>query len=246
MMANALARAGLFRLLVLTFLMAASRAEAQGLAGPPDAIARARELVERVGGRQLWAQLASLHLVQRYHVLQLQDSVVHEEWIDFRTPRLYVSMKSELGTRLRAYDARGGWRLRMGQFSRMSDEDLAMERGFWKRDMFRVFHLLAAEDPGIELRLSGQRLEVHERGGEPLCWFKLNLRCEPVLWGANVGDEAIEFFFGPLERYGNIAVPRWGGYTDGSWRFDMIDAMASAEPPPVSYDPPEGVIPPGR
>jgi len=224
-----------------------SPAVAQGLAGEPQAIARAQGMVERVGGKELWARLASLHLIQRYHVLEWRDSVVHEEWIDFETPRLYVSIRNELGVRLRAYDARGGWSLRDGVFSRFTEEHLALERGFWERDMFRMFHRIASEDPTIELGMEGNdRLRVSTRGGEPICWFRLSQRDEPVLWGAAVGDYAIEFIFGPLERYGNILVPSWGGYTDGSWRFDMLDAIASDEPPRVSYDPPEGAAPSPR
>lgn len=231
----------LFLAIVLVLATEFSQATvAQGLAGDTDAIARANVMIERVGGAEIWAQLASLHLKQRFHLTARRESIIHEEWIDFRTPRLYVSIQSELTTRLRAYDESGGWFLRDGEFSRFTDEQLAMERAFWKRDMFRMFHLIAAKDPGIELRLNGEhRLEVYERGGqELLCWFRLNLRSEPVLWGASVGDDSLEFMFGPLEQYGSIRVPRWGGFTDGSWRFDMLDARGSIQAPQVSYDPP--------
>jgi len=121
-----------------------------------------------------------------------------------------------------------------------------MERAFWKRDMFRMFHLIAAQDPGIELRLNGEhRLEVYERGGQELLrWFRLNLRSEPVLWGASVGDGSLEFMFGPLEQYGHIRVPRWGGFADGSWRFDMLDARGSIQAQQVSYEPPGVAEPP--
>lgn len=215
-------------------------AVASDLAGDVAAVARADEMVERVGGREIWAQLASLHLEQRFHIMTRRESVVHEEWIDFRTPRLYVSMRNELTTRLRAYDASGGWFLRDGEFTPFTEQQLVMERGFWKRDMFRMFHLIAVRDPTIELRMRGEhRLEVYERGGnELLCWFRLNLRSEPVLWGASVGDESLEFIFGPLAQYGNIRVPKWGGFTDGSWRFDMLDAHGSNHAPQVTYDPP--------
>jgi hypothetical protein len=103
-----------------------------------------------------------------------------------------------------------------------------------------MFHLIAAEDPGIELRMNGEhRLEVFERaGGELLCWFRLNVSNEPVLWGASVDDQTLEFLFGPLGQFGSIRVPRWGGFTNGTWRFDMLDARGSALPPPVDYDPP--------
>lgn len=221
-------------------LLAPPVAPAQGLAGEPAAIARAQEMVERVGGRQVWSMLASLLLTQRFYIQTRRESVVHQEWIDFKVPRIHVTIESELTRRQRAYDERGGWFLRDGTLTRFTEQELATERGFWKRDMFRMFHLIASEDPGIELRMNGQhRLEVFERGsGELLCWFQLNVSSEPVLWGAAVGEDSLEFLFGPLEQYDNIRVPRWGGFTDGSWRFDMINARGSALPPPVSYDPP--------
>lgn len=213
---------------------------AQDLAGDAAAIARAHEMVERVGGREIWSRLASLHLKQSFHLYTREESIIHEEWIDFATPRLYVSIQSELTNRLRAYDESGGWYLRDGTLTRFTEEQLATERGFWKRDMFRMLHLIAAGDAGIEVRMNGEhRLEIYERGGkEQLCWFRLNLHSEPVLWGATVGKESLEFIFGPLEQYGNIRVPRWGGFTDGSWRFDMLDARGSLQAPKVSYQPP--------
>jgi hypothetical protein len=197
-------------------------------------------MVENVGGKELWAQLRSLHLKQRFYVTFWKESIIHQEWIDFETERLYVTIENERLDHTRAYDSTGGWFLRDGEFERFTDDHLALERGFWKRDMFRSFHLMASDDPSIELRMNGEdRLEVYENGGEILCWFKLSPSNEPILWGAAVGDYPIEFIFGPLRRYGNIRVPAWGGFTDGSWRFDMLQARGSVKPPPVSYAPPQ-------
>jgi hypothetical protein len=228
--------------LFLALLLAAPAAIAQDLAGEPVAIERARQLVERVGGRHVWSQLASLRLTQRFHIHTRPESVVHVEWIDFKVPRIHVSIESELTHRQRAYDHRGGWFLRDGTLTKYTEQELANERAFWKRDMFRMFHRIAAEDPDIELRMNGEnRLEVFERGtGELLCWFRLNVTNEPVLWGAAAEGESLEFLFGPLSQFGNLRLPRWGGFVDGSWRFDMLDANGSNLPPPVSYDPPAG------
>lgn len=224
-------------------LLAPVAAVADGLAGDPVAIERARQMVERVGGQYVWSRLASLQLTQRFHIHTRPESVIHVEWIDFKIPRIHVTIESELTRRKRAYDARGGWFLRDGTVTAFSDEELADERSSWKRDMFRMFHLIASEDESIELRMNGMhRLEVLERAsGELLCWFRLNVTNEPVLWGAgNGGEAALEFMFGPLGQFGNIRVPRWGGFVDGTWRFDMLDAQGSALPPPVSYDRPAG------
>lgn len=232
------ARAAL--LLWSCLLLAPPAADAEGLTGDPVAIERARQMVERVGGRHVWSKLTSLKLTQRFHLYTRPESIVHIEWIDFQVPRIHVSIDSELTHRQRAYDARGGWYLRDGTLTRFTEAELANERNFWKRDMFRMFHLIAAEDPGLELRMSGEhRLEVFERGSnELLCWFRLNLSNEPVLWGAGTGEQSLDFLFGPLGQFGNIRVPRWGGFVDGSWRFDMLDAQGSNLPPPVSFDPP--------
>jgi hypothetical protein len=226
-------------LLIVPLLIVALPALGQGLKGEPEAVTRAEEMIERIGGKELWSQLRSLSLKQRFYVIEWRNSIIHQEWIDFETPRLWVSMKNEQLNHLRVYDASGGWWLREGEFSRFSEEHLAMERGFWKRDMFRCFHLIASEDPGIELRMNGDdRLEVYESSGDPLCWFRLSPSSEPVLWGAAVEDYEIEFIFGPMKQFGNIRVPSWGGDTDGSWRFNMLEARGSVDPPPVSYDPP--------
>jgi hypothetical protein len=232
--------------LCLALLLASPAARAQGLAGDPVAIERARQMVERVGGQHVWSQLASLQLRQRFHIHTRPESVIHVEWIDFKVPRIHVTIESELTRRQRAYDARGGWFLRDGTLTRYTDKELANERSSWKRDMFRMFHLIAADDPELELRMNGaNRLEVFERAsGELLCWFQLNVTNEPLLWGDGNGDDALEFLFGPLGQFGNIRVPRWGGFVDGSWRFDMIDAIGSILPPSVSYDPPSATKPP--
>ena len=61
------------------------------------------------------------------------------------------------------------------------------------------------------LRMSEEGcFEVNTREGEPICWFLLSPRNEPVLWGAAAGDYKLAFLFGPLGQFGNILVPRWG------------------------------------
>lgn len=231
----------LLLLLLLGLVPQAGSAESSGLRGDAQSIARAEELVERVGGKEIWAALASLHLTQRFYIASRREPVVHDEWIDFQTPRLMVTIQSEVTSRRRAYDDRGGWHLRDGVLTKFTDEELANERGFWKRDMFRILHLIAAEDPGIELRMNtANRLEIIDQAsGELLCWFQLNVRSEPILWGATVGNESLQFLFGPLAEFGGLRLPAWGSFTDGSWRFNMLDARGSRLPPQVSYDPPE-------
>jgi hypothetical protein len=120
-------------------------------------------MVENVGGKELWAQLRSLHLKQRFYVTFWKESIIHQEWIDFETERLYVTIENERLDHTRAYDSTGGWFLRDGEFERFTDDHLALERGFWKRDMFRSFHLMASDDPSIELRTVLVQIESQQR-----------------------------------------------------------------------------------
>ncbi|MGD2136388.1 MAG: hypothetical protein PVF27_09515 [Gemmatimonadales bacterium] len=73
-------------------------------------------------------------------------------------------------------------------------------------------------------------LEFRGPDGEPHGWILLNARKEPVIWATT----QYAYSFGPLERYGNLRVPRWAITGGGRVRYEMVSLTGSNEAPDLS------------
>ena len=102
-----------------------------GLRGDPAAIADARAMVEAMGGLDIWRDIATVHFVHEWDIVNRPDRYLEHEILDLTGPRSYVTMDSEIYSRTRAYSPEHGhWSITNGEFTRGSDEALAnaMER----------------------------------------------------------------------------------------------------------------------
>ena len=102
-----------------------------GLQGDPAAIADARAMVETMGGIAIWRDTETVHFVHEWDIANRPDRYLEHEILDLTGPRSYVTMDSEIYTRVRAYSPEHRyWSITNGEFARGSDEALAnaMER----------------------------------------------------------------------------------------------------------------------
>ena len=96
------------------------------LRGDPAAIADARAMVEAMGGAAIWRDLESVHFVHEWDVVNRPDRYLENEILDLTGPRSWVTMESEIYSRVRAYSPEHHyWSLTNGEFARGSDESLA-------------------------------------------------------------------------------------------------------------------------
>ena len=77
--------------------------------------------------------------------------------------------------------------------------------GFWKTFLALIMHLIPT-------------------------WIILNARKEPLVWATT----QYRYTFGPMKRFGNLRVPDWAVYGNGTTRYQMISLQGSHHPPDLS------------
>ncbi len=66
-------------------------------------------------------------------------------------------------------------------------------------------------------------------------WINLNARREPLVWAKT----QYRYTFGPMKRFGNLRVPNWAVYENGTTMYEMISLVGSNQPPdPSLFEPP--------
>jgi hypothetical protein len=234
------------RIVLITLLLAACQSTAaDGIAGDPLAIADARAMVEVMGGAAIWARLESVHFVHEWDFVNRPDRYLENEILDLTGPRSWVSMRSEIYYRERAYSPEYGyWSVTDGEFSRGSEESLAnaMERAPYS--IYRLARAIARDEPSLQIHFGAiegikgpPALEFRDREDVPRGWILLNARKEPVIWATT----QYQYVFGPLERFGNLRVPDWATTSNGLVRYEMLSLTGSNErPAPERFAPPAG------
>lgn len=226
------------KVLLATFFLTAglaTQAIADGLRGDPDAISDARAMVEKMGGPTIWADLASLHFVHEWDIVNRPDRYMEDEILDLTGPRSWVKMNNESYERVRAYSPEHGyWSIADGEFSRGTDESLAnaMERAPYS--IYRLARAIARDDDSVHVRFGTidgiaplPALEFVGEDGEAHGWILLNARKEPLIWVTT----QYRYDFGPLARFGNLWVPNWATTSNGLVRYEMVSLTGKSFPP---------------
>jgi hypothetical protein len=230
-------------LLVLILCHPVSAQDLSGVRGERNAIADAEAMVETMGGMEIWAQLKSVHFVHEWFPWHRVDAYIENEVLDLTGPRSWVEMKSEIYFRERAYSPEHGyWSVVNGEFSFSDDEHLnrALERAPYS--IYRIARAVAVGDSDYEIRFGAgdiprtRRLEFYGRDGEMHGWIILNARKEPIVWATT----QYRYTFGPMKQFGNLRVPDWAVYENGTTRYQMISLVGSNQVPAEElFMPPE-------
>jgi hypothetical protein len=212
--------------------------EVSGLRGDPAAIADARAMVEEMGGVAIWAKLESVHFVHEWDFVNRPDRYLENEILDLTGPRSWVTMKSEIYDRVRAYSPEHGrWSITNGEFSRGSDEALANSIERAPFSIYRLARAIARNDEALEIRFGAiegiggpPALEFVDPDGVPRGWIMLNARKEPIIWATTY----YVYVFGPLARFGNLLVPNWATTNNGLVRYEMVSLTGNDAPPDLA------------
>lgn len=213
-----------------------------GLRGDPTAIAAARAMVDAMGGSSIWKPLQSLRLVHEWFPWDRSDSYVETETLDLTGPRSRADRRSEINHAVRSYSPEGGgWRLQNGELSVSSRESLASDLARAPFNFFRLVSAVAKDDAFFEVRwgegdIPGtRRLEFRGPDGRLGGWVILDVDGEPIV----KATPEYRYVLGPLQRFGNLRLPAWGVYDNGTTRYEMRAAEGGREPPdPALFLPP--------
>jgi len=211
-----------------------AEAAAGGLRGDPAAIAEAEAMVGAMGGMEVWSRLESIHFVHRWYPWNRVDSYVENEFLDLTGPRSRAERDSELHHQLRVYSPEGGhWTVTDGEFASSGEERLAGALRRAPFNFYRLVRAVACGDPFYEVRFGEgdipgtRRLEFRGPDGELGGWVILDARGHPIV----KATPEYRYTLGPLAQFGNLRVPAWGVYDNGTTRYEMISVDADAAPP---------------
>jgi hypothetical protein len=222
--------------------LSVAKERTNGVRGDSLAIAEAEAMVRTMGGMEIWAQLKCVHFVHKWYPWYRIDSYIENEILDLTGPRSWVEMKSEIYHRVRAYSPEHKyWSVIDGEFAFASDETFknAMERAPY--NLYRIARAIAIGDPYYEVRFGegdiprSRRLEFYGPDGILHGWIILNARKEPLVWATT----QYRYTLGPMKRFGNLRVPNWALYENGTTMYEMISLIGSNQPPDSSlFSPP--------
>ncbi len=213
------------------------RAQENGLRGDPEAIAKAKAMVESMGGVEIWSHISSVHFVHDWYPYYRPDSYREEEVLDLTGTRSWVKMQNEIYHRVRAYSPEHGyWSMLNGELSAGNEESFknAMARGPF--NLYRMARGVARNDSFYEITFSdgdipgSKQLQFSGPDGEPGGYVILNARNEPLIWATN----QYRYTFGPMKQFGNVRLPDWAVYDNGGTLYEMVSFTASHEPPELS------------
>lgn len=228
-------------LIFALFLLVTSSCFAQvgtnGIRGDEAAITAAESMVETMGGKAIWAQLEQLHFVHKWYPWYKIDSYVENEILDLTGPRSWVERKSEIFHMIRAYSPEGKhWSINQGKFAYSSDDRFKNSMKRAPYNFYRLVRAVATGDPYYEIRFGEgdipqtRRLEFYGPDGIMRGWIILNVRNEPIVKATN----QYRYTLGPLKGFGNLLVPAWGVYDNGTTMYEMISLKGDNKPPDSS------------
>jgi len=225
-------------LLLCLIHFAPAFAHAEGVAGDPGAIERARHMVESMGGAAIWEELHSLHFVHTWYPYSRLDAYTENEILDLTGARSWVEMKSEVYHRVRAYSPESGyWSMSDGDVSVGNEQRLEAAMARAPYSLYRLARSIARDDSRLRIEQAdgdipgSKRIEFYWQGAtEPGGWVILNARHEPIVWATT----QYRYTFGPMRFFGNLRVPDWAVYDNGGITYEMVSLTGDRERPPAS------------
>jgi hypothetical protein len=197
----------------------------------------AEKLLAAMGGRDAWAKVTFVHVEAVHDDLDIPERFVNRIWNDFSEPRVRFWAGNDHFTSARRIEGGAGLRESGPQAgTRLTAQQYESDRSWWEGNLYRTFHRIAKRDATLSYRAAGpNRLEVLKADGTVLCWFVMNQRGEPMLFGSDKDTRGTAF--GPLASSGGVRYPKWGARADGSWRYEIQRFVPTGAVPADAFAP---------
>lgn len=214
------------------------------LKGDGEAIALSDQMIESIGGKEVWSKIRTLYVVEKSRTPTNGDGLIAEFWRDLLVPQERYSIQNENITYEKAWTSEGGWRVLRGEFKPKSKEDVAAQEGYyWPGEIYIMYGRLAREDETLRLEKGEDPMSfvVYEAdGGRKLSTFWLNVDGDMYRWRHGAEEDLTEYIYGPHVQFGEISFPAWGTMYDGSWSFSYVEVRGYTEDMGIDYSTPPG------
>lgn len=218
----------------LTVSAVTARAELQG---DEKAVALAIEMMEAMGGREIWADAVWMYAEERSMSLNHIEALAYRGWRGLQHPQGGYSVENAGFSYRQGWTTAGGWRVLNGEFLEFSGERLAEETRFWPKEIYTMYRRFAAGDDDLRLISTGERrFRIEDvQSGAALGEFSVSPEGGPLVWRSGDAEIDVTYVYGPLKSFGDIKLPAWGAQTNGAWRFNYVAARLFDTPMPAEY-----------
>ena len=199
--------------------------------GSPIALERLSLLFKNLGGRTLWAEAQSLHLIQKSRDAEVGYGVLSMSWHDLESPGGWADVEYP-GFSLRyAWTETGGWLNRKGKFRDLEAPELAEKVSFWSRDLYTLYHQLAADQIAFKVEpLKPYGFVVFNPDGLKVAEFHMTNEGELYQWRSIGLKKDHAMIFGPYVSFGRARFPVWSAMPDGQWSAQQVQVSLSPKP----------------
>lgn len=216
----------LIAFLSVTILPAAATAQTRGSV---EAIAAAERLLDRAGGRGVWANARTFYVEERVY-LRSGDVAQLRIWRDLETGNRRLERSSATASYVEWLSPDGGFEVRDGKGSDYSPEELAIELQGLRQEPYAVYRSLAKRDPALRVELRDKNsLFAYDGEERLLCWFLLDDKGQNMSWGNFWNGNINQHYYGPTIDMGDANLPKWGVSTTGNFRFEYVLAKLNGD-----------------
>jgi hypothetical protein len=180
--------------------------------------ALAEKMLNRLGGRTVWAELRNTINGSQQNRANEPTVVYAVITMDFEQPRFRIETTAQDLHLIRVIDGKNSWRLRgSGKIEDVPESLFNDDMNWYTSHLYRTIHRIAARDPSLSLKIGiDGRLEISDNDRRVL-WLKLDAKGEPFAFGAL--DDDVGSLSGPWGFVKDgIHHPRWISSSDGTWR----------------------------
>ena len=184
----------------------------------PDAEGLAEKMLDRLGGRTVWAELRNTINGSQQNRADEPTVVYAVITMDFERPRFRIETTAQDLHLIRVIDGKNSWRLRRsGKIEDVPESLFNDEMNWYASHLYRTIHRVAARDPSLSLNIGIDGRLVISSNDRRILWLKLDAKGEPFAFGAL--DDDLGSLSGPWDVVKDgIHHPRWISSSDGTWR----------------------------
>ena len=226
--------------LVILSLISVETGSASAMTGDARAIEMARRMIERMGGAEIWSEANWIYTREDARYGSRPGKIDSEFWRRTDAPGESARLQGSNVDRSWAWNADGGWLKSGDNVRNLNTEDMLDRLGWRRGEIYIMYARFAREDPNLRFVWKSERsfrvLDAHD--GSDLGLYGVDANGELTTWSFGFGDDAVEYVYGPLKRFGNVSLPAWGTLTNGEFRFFYTDVRLSSEAPDVDLKAP--------
>lgn len=217
------------KLAVCILCLLASLSLLAGENSDPEAVKKVDLMLEAMGGKQNWAALKSVYIRAKHTEPQLELPYINEIWHSMTDLKLKIMQTDTAGRmQVRVLLVDHGWANRKGAISDLKEEEIEYWRSWSGKNVYKIIHRLAAGDDGLVVKTGPEnRLEVYDRDGNFVLWFRLDDENRPRWFGPETDSGTT---FTGWDITDGIVRPKGGAPDDGSFQYNMLIWQPSREP----------------